>query len=547
MAIADGNTASSAAVGFSNLPIARQVGLLVGLAATIAIGVATAMWATEPSYSPLYSDLSHRDAGEVMDALIASGIKYKMDSRHGTLLVKSSQIHDARIKLAAQGLPKNSSSGFSFLAEKPGLTTSQYSEMARHRYGLEKELAKTIGNFKYIKKARVHLAIPKQSAFIRNKRKPTGSVFVDLYSGYRLDAGQVSSIVHLIASSVPGMSSNSVTVVDETGRLLNNSSSGDQFSVANKMLNYKSQVEKNYINKIQDLLVPILGEGRVKARVNAKLNFTRLEKTRESYNPDNSVVRSEQVVEENQMSGQKAEGGIPGALSNQPPTDATLINNAQTSDADPQAVARKQQSGNKRQQTIRNYELDKTISHTSILPGKIERLTVAVVVDDLRSYDAESKEVIKTPLKEKELEEITALVKVAIGFDEKRGDSVKIINRTFAMPEPIEALPGLSFWQQGWFWDVIKHVFGGILVLILIFAVFLPILRNLATRSVTSLPNAGEGNAAAGGGSAGGQATDLRLPGPLQTYEDGMQVVKNMAANDPKRVAQVVKTWVDDS
>lgn len=540
MALVNPEGTSATLHGFGSLPMVRQIGILVSIAVSIALGVAVVMWSIEPNYRPLYSNISTDDASSIIDVLQQSGIAYKLDRKRGTILVDGDDIHDARIKLAAEGLPRGEGQNFDFLGKSGALGGSQFMENARYRHALEAELARTISNFQSVKSARVHLAIPKQSVFLRDKRKPTASVFVDVYSGSDLSPEKVSSIVHLVASSIPSLDSSNVTVVDNHGNLLTDGSGNNKVNIANRLLQYRQSVENSYVDKIQDILVPLLGPGKVKARVSADIDFTASEQTRESYNPDLPALRSEQMMEENKSSGSGV-GGVPGALSNSP---STAKKSEEVESAAVGGVA------DSRRQSTKNYELDKTISHTKMQPGIIKRLTVAVVVDDREKVDAQSGKVTRTPLDKQEIEKITTLVRDAIGYNVQRGDSVNVINSTFAQPPVVEALPEASFYQQNWFFELIKQVLAAIFIFILIFAVLRPLMRYLASSPVRANarlahignidPNTPEGQAVLA------SADPMRLPAGLQNHQDRMQAVQGMAVNDPKRVAQVVKTWVDN-
>ncbi len=538
MAIVSGDTAQKAATGFATLPIGRQLGLLLGIAASVAMGFAVVLWSREPNYHPIYHNINSPEASEILSVLQKADIKFKIDNQQGVILVPASKIYNARIKLAAEGLPRSGGQAFNMFGKAQGFGSSQFMESARYKHALEADLAQTITNFRNVKKARVHLAIPKQSVFMRDKRKTSASVFLELYSGSRLKPSQVASIVHLISSSIPEMSSDDVTVVDQSGRLLTDGGSNDLLALANRQLSYKQQLEDSYSKKIHDLLVPILGAGKIKARVSADIDFTSSAQTTESFSPD-KILRSEQIMEEQRSSGSGA-SGIPGALSNKPPSKAKS-KKAKTAKQGNNAVA----PINTRKQATRNYELDKTISHVQRAAGSIKRLSVAVVVDNKTTVDPKGGEATSTPLSDDELKNITILVKNAIGFNEQRGDNVNVINTAFIKPEAVGTIPEESFMQQAWVWDAAKQATGGLFVLFLIFGVIRPLLRNLATRPVPEPHNLPHGQA--GGAAAMTAAGGMRLPGPLQSYEDRMQVVQGMADKDPQRVAQVVKSWVDNT
>jgi len=525
--------------GFGSLPVLRQLGLMVGLAASVALGVAVVLWSQTPNYKLLYANLSDKDASLVMDALQKSKIIYKLDEGSGSVLVQASQVHEARLNLAAQGLPKGTGAGFEMLEEKQGFGVSEFREKALYDRALEGELARTIASLSNIQNARIHLALPKQSAFVRNRQKPSASVMVSLFPGRNLEPGQVDSIIHLVTSSVPGLDTSRVTVIDQKGRLLSSRNTSQDLALTSSQFEYSQRLQDAYAKRIEDMLTPIIGPGGVRAQVVADLDFTSTEKTQETYNPEHSAVRSEQVVEEKSSGASQAEG-VPGALSNRPPVTATT--------PDQSAGAGKETPGlkNSSRRSTLNYELDKTISHTRVASGAIRRLSVAVIVDNKQGLN-EASEVVRTALTEEELGRITALVKDAVGFSADRGDTINIINTAFSVPPPPEPLPEIPLWEQAWVWDIAKQGLGVVIALVLGFGVLRPVLRSLAkagaNAAVPGMTLGADGNLMladdtvrlSGGQRAGAGTAD---------YETNLNTAKSLVAQDPKRVAQVVKTWV---
>lgn len=531
------------AQGFGGLPALRQIGLMVGLAASVALGVAVALWSQTPTYSLLYGNLSQRDAASVTDALQKANIPFKIDESTGAVMVASTQLQNARLKLAADGLPKGSTSGFDMLNEDQGFGTSQFVEAARYQHALEGELAQTISSLRNVESARVHLAIPKRSVFLRKQEEPTASIVVNLYSGRTMDEGQVASIVHLVASSVPHLNPNQVTVVDQRGNLLTTRDGASDVGMSSSQFAYTRKVEDSYIKRVEDLLSPLVGAGKVRAQVAAELDFTVTEKTQESFNPDLPALRSEQVSEEKSSSNTSGLG-VPGTLSNQPPAAGTTTppgaNGSNT-----------ESNGNSSKRSTRNYELDKTISHTRLASGEIRRLSVAVVLDDKQTVDDKG-ETVRAPWTPDEIAKFTTLVKEAVGFNAQRGDSVQLINAAFQPVPEVEPLPEPPIWEQPWLWDVLKQAAGAIAVLLLIFGVLKPTLRSLTEKGVAT---AGALSAAAAAGDAGMAEDQLtlgapraqgHLPAPHQQYEQQITTAKGMIQQDPKRVAQVVKNWVNE-
>jgi flagellar M-ring protein FliF len=525
--------------GFSGLPALRQLGLMIGLAASVALGVAVALWAKTPSYSLLYGNLAPRDAAAVTEALQKASIPFKIDDTSGALMVASTQLQKARLQLAADGLPKGASNSFEMLGENQGFGTSQFIEAARYQHALEGELARTISNLRNIESARVHLALPKRTVFVRKQEEPSASVVLNLYAGRSLDEGQVASIVHLVASSVPHLNPNQVTVVDQRGNLLTTRDGASEVGMTSTQFAYNRKVEDSYTRRIEDLLSPLVGAGKIRAQVAAELDFTRIEKTQESYNPDLPALRSEQISED-QMSSNVSGMGIPGTLSNQPPAAATTT---PPGEAAPTAES----NGNSSKRSTRNYELDKTISHTRLATGTVRRLSVAVVLDDKQTV-GDTGEIQRTPWTEEEIAKFTTVVKEAVGFNALRGDSVHLINAAFQPVPEAEPLPELPIWEQPWIWDVLKIVVGGVVGVLLIFGVLKPTMRSL-TEKGAAMPAL-----AMAGGEAGmgedqltlGAARQGSLPAPHKLqYEQQIATAKGMIQQDPKRVAQVVKNWVN--
>lgn len=532
----------SALSGFGNLSIARQLLLMGGLAASIALGVVIVMWSQQPNYVMLFGGLSDQDSLDVTTALERSGIPYKITPGSDTILVPGDRVHEARMNLAGQGLPKETASGFELLDKDQGFGVSQFMENARYQRALEGELAKTISSMSNVQSARVHLAIPKQSEFVRDRKDPSASVMLTVYGGRPMRDEQVAAIVHLVASSVSNLSPDKITVVDQTGKLLTSQQSSDSLRLTATQFDYKKKVEDYYTKRIEGILSPILGPNGVRAQVSADVDFNQTEQTQESYNPDLPAVRSEQTYEDH-TSGSPTASGVPGALTNQPPgVQSGSSQQGQTGNGNTppgKDVVRR---------VTRNYELDKTISHTNFQTGLVRKLSIAVVVDDHQKVNDDGT-VEHTPLTDAEMTRITSVVKEAVGFNAERGDSVNVTNASFAQPPALEAPPETPFYQKPWVWDVAKQVAAGIGVLLLVFGVFRPLLRSLVEKApppgamVAGRGGGGELSAAVGMTMNGGQQIQGQLPGP-NSYEQQLGAIKGMASQDPKRVAQVVKNWV---
>ncbi|WP_133135022.1 flagellar basal-body MS-ring/collar protein FliF [Legionella rowbothamii] len=545
MALAD--NASMVAAKFASLSIPRQIGLLIGLAASIAIGLAVVLWSRDPNYVPLYTQMNARDTAEVVSALERNGIDFKIDNNNSTILIPSEKLQGTRLKLAAEGLPRDPVGSEELFTSGNAFNSSQFMEVARYKQALEAELARTISKFNDIKAARVHLAIPRESAFVRDTQQPSASVFIDVYSGLELKKQTIAAIVNLVASSIPNLSASRVTVVDQDGQLLNEGGGQTLFTDTERFLDYRQNLERQYAQKIQDILTPLLGYGRVRAKVSADIDFTSYEQTQELFNPEQSSLRSEQTLQEKRNANNEAQG-VPGSLSNTPQSNPALTGknpNAPANPANPQGQQSSETTQNTdvRTQSTKNFELDKTISHTRNQPGSIKRLSVAVLVDNPAIMDDKTKKMTKKALTAKEIDQIKLLVADAIGLNAKRGDSLNVINSDFVKPDPIAPLPEERFWQKDIFWSIVKQVVGALFILSIIFGVLRPMLKTLASNK-------------GGGGDlpyledqpeAQGELTyDEGINvGDAHDYESQLNLLRQVVDKEPKRVAQVVKTWVD--
>ncbi len=536
--------------GFAQLPALRQIAMLFGLAASIALGFWIVLWSRTPSYQPLYGSLSQQEAGEIIEALQKADIPYKLDEVGGSVMVPGGKVHSARIKLATEGLPRSSAVGFELMENSKGFGASQFMESARYQRAIEGELARSISSLHNVKSARVHLAIPKQSSFVRARKIPSASVVISLFAGRQLNEEQVAGIVHLVSSSIPDLPTERISVIDQQGRLLTTANSTKELGLNHNQLSYTHRVEQGYVERIENILTPIVGLGGIRAQVVADIDFTVIEKTSETFDPDKRQVRSETVQKEERI-GLDVAMGVPGALSNQPPPAGTtsqvdtsvIAEGGQPGESETNAGVSPERPKTNSQRSARNYELDKTISHTRLSTGQIQRLSVAVVVDDRsKKKSAESSNA-------EDIERFTKLVKQAVGFNEARGDTVSVVSIPFTAPAKPEPLPEPPLWKQTWVLDLLKHLVGAVAVLLLIFFVLKPTMGALATRGSRLEVLPGQGGLEGGQVSAGG----AQLSGPTRllgqaagNYEQDLEAARNMVANDPKRVAQVVKVWVGE-
>jgi flagellar M-ring protein FliF len=515
--------------------------LMLGAAGLVAVVSAAWLWSTSPDYGVLFTNVSDRDGGAIIAQLSQMNIPYR-NADGGTILVPADKVHEARLKLASQGLPKGSIVGFEILeSQKFGLT--QFQEQINYQRGLEGELARSIQTLAPVAAARVHLALPKASGFLRDKEPPTASVLLQLHPGQALDRAQVAGIVHLVASSVPELNPKNVSVVDQHGDLLASQSEG-AVGLDSSQLDYLAQIESSTIKRIEDILEPIVGRGNVRAQVTADVDFSNVETQDETYKPnqgaDKSAIRSQSSIESAQP-GPAAAQGIPGALSNQPPAPATAPINGPAPPLNPGAApgaAAAAAAANTHHEQTTNYEVDKNIRRTRNATGQIRRLTAAVVVNN---KPAEGGQGAGTPWDAKEIENLQALARQAMGFNEQRGDALNLVNAAFSQPElpPVEPVPFLqrpdvlALAQEGG-----KALLFLVLTAIVVFGVLRPALKSIGSAPVVT-PEA------AAAAAAGSPAAALAAPasGPPPTLDS----MRQMAKNDPAAVATVVKAWVGDA
>ena len=555
----------------------RPLLLLVGIAAAVAAGVTVVLWSRGPNFSMLYANLAAEDQAQITQALDAATIPYRLEAGANAIMVPSERLSEARLKLAGQGLP-NDDNGFSLMTKDAGLGVSQFVENARYQHAMETELAHTIASLRPVDGARVHLAVPRQSAFVRDQRDGSASVFVQLKAGRRLEQEQVQAIVNLVASSVPDLHSNQVTVIDQQGHLLTSPQGSDDSSLREERFQVVQRMEDDYEQRIEAIVTPIVGTGRVRAQVVAQVDNATTEQATEDYKPNSQIVRSEQQSQTTSRDGSQ-NGGVPGALTNQPPASgvaqapppnkppvaAPVAGQAQTpAAADASAVA-SSAPDNSATQSTRNYEIDRTVAYTRQPAGQLKRLTVAVVVDDMPVIGKDGKPAKGRPLTDGELTHITTLVKDAVGFDETRGDSVNVVNASFRndAPPPDTELEKVPLWETPLFRDMAKLGAGVIVLLVLALVVLRPMIKALLPAAQASGLLSGPGDtvtiSGAGGGAAAGALGGVQhhhghetgggggppAPAlPAVPYEQQITNARALVNQDPKRVAQVVKNWV---
>lgn len=534
--------------GFGGLDILRQLGLMVGLMASVAIGFAVVLWSRSDNYQPVFGNMQGYDASMIMDTLDANTANYRIDPNTGVILVRADDLASIRLRLAAAGVTRYDGTGYELLDEEQSLGTSQFMEANRVKRSQEGELQRTIMSFRNVKTARVHIAIPERSVFIRSTNKPTASVFLSLNSGGGLSEIQIEAIANLVASSIPELNVDDVTIVDQRGNLLSKKETNFGLEMADQQFQYARKFEASLVDRVRGILSPIVGFDGFQAEVTADIDFTQLEQAAESYDPSTQVLRSEQTLDE-RLAGSDATGGIPGALANQPPANGVLTDNLNIGNQTAEAL-----SGNRRQTATRNYELGRQVSYTNHDPVAINRISVAVVLDDLRGAG----DVPAEPWSDTQLIQITTLVKDAVGFSENRGDSVTVINSSFA--QIVSATPdAIPIWEHAWLQNLAKQLAAGIFILLLVMGVLRPVLKNLAnvnseSRQLASAATQGDFSDFASADQAmmnddvqfsSGGGGSLPNPGSDKAgYDRQINTVRGLIAEDPGRVAQVVKGWV---
>lgn len=525
----------------------QMLSLLVVVAALIAIVSGAWMWGQTPDYRVLYSNLSDRDGGAIIESLQQLNIPYKFAEGGGALLVPSDKVHEVRLRLATQGLPKGGTVGFE-LMENQKFGTSQFLEQINYQRSLEGELSRSMQTLAAVQGARVHLAIPKPSVFVKEQQKPSASVVLTLHPGRVLDPGQVNAIVHLVSSSIPNMPANSVSVLDQTGNLLSASRDGNSDSMDATQLKYVRQIEQDYIKRIEDIVAPLTGAANVRAQVTADIDFSLAEQTAETYTPNQppnqAAIRSTQSVETS--NGTSSPGGVPGALSNQPPVPATA---PIVTPAGAAATTAAGGTSNLHKESTTNYEVDRTIRHTKLPVGSIKRLSVAVLMNN-RTVTDKSGKTTSRPFTASEQAQINTLVKSAMGFDAKRGDTLNLLNSSFNSDALEAAAADVPLWKQADMIalakDILKYLLIAGILLFLLLGILRPAFRNLMQAAEAST------QARAASAEAVVQASQhvdgAALYGAQQnanSYENNLQTAKQIAQQDPKIVATVVKEWVN--
>ncbi|MFP2421098.1 flagellar basal-body MS-ring/collar protein FliF [Pseudescherichia vulneris] len=532
-----------------------KIPLMVASAAAVAIIVALVLWAKAPDYRTLFSNLTDQDGGAIVTQLQQMNVPYRFADSGGAIEVPADKVHELRLRLAQQGLPKGGAVGFELLdQEKFGI--SQFSEQVNYQRALEGELARTIETLGPVKSARVHLAMPKPSLFVREQKLPSASVTLNLEPGRALDEGQIAAVVHLVSSAVAGLPPGNVTLVDQGGHLLTQSNTGDR-DLNDAQLKYASDVEGRVQRRIESILSPIVGTGNVHAQVTAQINFDNKEQTEEQYSPNGdaskSVMRSRQVNESEQVGGQNP-GGVPGALSNSPAPapnapistpPANQQNGAQGQQSSTSTTAQSGPRNSSRNETT-NYEVDRTIRHTKMNVGDIQRLSVAVVVNYKNLPDGKP-----LPLTADQMKQIEDLTREAMGYSTNRGDTLNVVNSQFTAGD--ESGGELPFWQQQSFIDQLLSAGRWVLIALVAWILWRKAVRPQLVRR-EEIAKAVLAEAQIERETA--EAVEVRLSKDEQqqsrranqrlSAEVMSQRIREMSDNDPRVVALVIRQWMSN-
>lgn len=529
----------------------RQITMILALAICLALAVFVMIWAQEPEYRPL-GKMETQEMVQVLDVLDKNKIKYQIDV--DVVKVPEDKYQEVKMMLSRAGIDSAATSKQDFLTQDSGFGVSQRMEQARLKHSQEENLARAIEQLQSVSRAKVILALPKENVFARNTAQPSATVVINTRRG-GLGQGEVDAIVDIVASAVQGLEPSRVTVTDSNGRLLNSGSQDGVSARARRELELVQQKETEYRTKIDSILSPILGHDNFTSQVDVSMDFTAVEQTAKRFNPDLPSLRSEMTVENNSTGG--STGGIPGALSNQPPMESNIPQEAAT------AATESVTAGNSHREATRNFELDTTISHTRQQIGVVRRVSVSVAVDFKPGAAGENGQVARVARTEQELTNIRRLLEGAVGFSAQRGDVLEVVTVPF-MDQLVEDVPAPELWEQPWFWRAVKLGVGALVILVLILAVVRPMLKRLIYPDRVNMPEDGRlGNELAeiedqyAADTLGMLNTkeaeysyaddgSILIPN-LHKDDDMIKAIRALVANEPELSTQVVKNWLQDN
>jgi flagellar M-ring protein FliF len=499
----------------------KQLIFMVGVALSVAAGFYAYSAIQDPVYRPLDYKMSEKNAAVIADTLDKAHIQYKINDVTGVVMVSAKDAQVAKYKLAAAGIQKDDNLNFSYLNDQNSIGESQFIENARYLRALEGDLVKTITAIDGVSAAKVHIAMPNNNVFADESGKPTASIFITVGNGLIIDKEKVRSIVQIVASSVPGLDPKNVAITDQYGHYLSNTLSDEAIQTAEQM-NYQNNIQSYYEKRIESLINPLIGENKVSVRVHANIDFSQQEEAKEQFDPDQKVIRSEETTSEE--TGSSTAGGPAGALANTPPTAGDAGGKGQSN------------SSQGRSQSIKNYELGKSVTYKKSNVAKISGISVAVVVDNDTSIDPKTKKEVSKPIDKERLAKITDLVKATIGYDEKRGDVVTVVNSTFNVIKMDAPVADAKFWTEAWFWEIIKKIVSIGFALVMFLIIY---------KKTSSYFAAMKDQAAKSGSGSGADESGL-TPEMRKLKNEQINQLKEIASKDPNRVALVIKNWVSE-
>ena len=517
------------------------------------------------SYRPLFPGMSGVDQAAAFESLQKSGMAVEIDAATGSVSVPNDMYHQAKMVLASQGIPATSTDGFAMIRDQQSMGTSQFIEQKRYQLAIEEELAHSISSIQAVQAARVHLAVPKQSVFVRNRVEPTASVILTLSQGRRLSDAQAQAVVHMVASSVPYLEAQNVSVVDQFGNLLANDEDSSGLGMSDKQLSYRNKLEKMYQQRIQSLLTPLVGVNKLRAEVNADMDFTVQEITQENFNPDTIAIRSEQLSQGGSQKVDVSGLGVPGSLSNEAPADPVMKENQNQTSLKTQSDVNITGSSGDLNRT-RNYEIDRTIQHTKLAAGELKRLSISVVIDEPFTINDQGEQE-RQPITEEKIQRFENLVKTAVGFDTLRGDNVTVLGMAFQVEEQVPAAP---MWEQVWLQNLVGKILLSLLALVFILLVLRPAIKNLvgnkalgelaASTAVVASSGRGKGLSTlqkteepeeegielikAKLQNSAKSAVSPEMLDMANSYDDKAALMRMLVKEDSKRVAGVILNWV---
>ncbi|EPP4295735.1 flagellar basal-body MS-ring/collar protein FliF [Vibrio navarrensis] len=542
----DERSSSKFDMAVGDLDLLRQIVLVVSISICVALIVMLFFWVKEPEMRPL-GIFETEELIPVLDHLDQQKINYKLDGN--TILVEASEFNSIKLDMVRSGLNQNTQAGDDILLQDMGFGVSQRLEQERLKLSRERQLGKAIEEMKQVRKARVLLALPKQSVFVRHNQEASASVFLTLGTGANLKQQEVDSIVDMVASAVPGMKTSRVTVTDQHGRLLNSGSQDPVSAARRKEQELERSQEQMLREKIDSVLIPILGFGNYTAQVDIEMDFSAVEQTRKAFDPNTPATRSEYALEDYNNANMVA--GVPGALSNQPPADASI----------PQDVAQMKDGsvtgqGSVRKESTRNFELDTTISHERKQTGIVTRQTVSVAIKDRATVNPDNGSVTYTPRSEAEINAIRQVLIGTVGFNENRGDLLNVLSMQFAEQEP-EKLADVPIWEHPNFNDWVRWFASALVIIVVVLVLIRPAMKKLLNPASDDenemygpdgLPIGADGETSLIGSDIESSelfefGSSIDLPN-LHKDEDVLKAVRALVANEPELAAQVVKNWM---